>query len=548
MRITLKTDRPDRTALLLTGLVCAWAMWQMPGPRGAAAQGKDSFESYRTREKITVGSVVRDFRPAWLSGGHPDFVRAASGGAGRYARIAADGLDASGKPVLATTGHRLLTDWTDGKGRPVISTKPYITARPGDAAGSVSPAAGGAVSSGAAFAQWFRDLPGLNQTRRSEITLAYEPSGSVYAFDGSLDTAFSGSPDYTYTYELEIPFVYEQGKGWYFATATNADVWVYVDGQLVIDAGSGLGPVSALAVDGTIKMSNTASVSGPAGSAVAMSTNSTAAGAVELKNASKVTGDVLAGPGANPGTAITGIASAVTGARGALPTAVPMPAVSAPTGLGAGVGDRIYSGGTHTVATSFLAKTVRLDGVTTLNIQGDVVIHAEEMFDAGNASTVNLMPGATLTIYVGKDFYLHNGAKINVNTGDPSRVLLVNLGASTVLMDNGGEFVGRILSPMGEVRLGNDITVTGAILARSAELVNNGKLIGVGNVSDLLYGPQQVGLQWIDFDRLGWLSEGRTHTLHVFFANRLNAASHLRLETNMVLLNLAVVPAATYTD
>lgn len=189
-----------------------------------------------------------------------------------------------------------------------------------------------------------------------------------------------------------------------------------------------------------------------------------------------------------------------------------------------------------------------LNGNTTLNIQGNVIIHATEKFDAGNGSTVNLLPGATLTIYVDKDFYLHNAAKINVNTGDPSRVLLVNLGSSPVVMDNAGELVGRILSPMGEVRLGNDITVTGAILARSAELFNNGKIIGVGNVSDLLYGRQQVAMQWIHLDRLGWLSEGRTHRLKVFFANRLNAESHLRLETNMVLLNLAVVPSANYAD
>lgn len=513
-------------------------------------RGKDNFASYRERVLIPIGSVVRDFNPSWMSGGHPDFARAATAGTGRYVRIASDTLDAAGKPVFATSGHKLLADWADAKGRPIISTKPYIAAWPGDTAGSISPDAGGAVVSATAFAQWFRDVPGVNQTRRSELTLAFEPSLGVYAFDGSLDTAFSGknAPDYTYTYEMEVPFVYEPGRGWYIAASTNADLWIYIDGQLVIDAGSGLGPMSAFAVDGTISMSNSASVSGPDGAPVTISTNSTANGAIQFKNSAKVVGDALAGPGADPSKAISGGPSAVTGSRGALAAPVPMPIVSAPTDLGPSVGDRIYSGGTHTIDQSFRARRVVFEGNTTVNISGDITIYAELMFDVGNNSTINLLPNSTLTIYAGKDFYLHNSGELNINTMDPSRVLLINLGSSPVEMDNRGQFVGRILSPMGQVRIGNNITVTGAILAASADMHNNGTFIGVGTVSDLLYGPQAVAMQWIHLDRLAWLDPGRTHRMHMFFANRLGAPSHLRLETNMELLNLAVIPSVTSQD
>jgi hypothetical protein len=407
-------------------------------------RGKDNFASYRERVLIPIGSVVRDFNPSWMSGGHPDFARAATAGTGRYVRIASDTLDAAGKPVFATSGHKLLADWADAKGRPIISTKPYIAAWPGDTAGSISPDAGGAVVSATAFAQWFRDVPGVNQTRRSELTLAFEPSLGVYAFDGSLDTAFSGknAPDYTYTYEMEVPFVYEPGRGWYIAASTNADLWIYIDGQLVIDAGSGLGPMSAFAVDGTISMSNSASVSGPDGAPVTISTNSTANGAIQFKNSAKVVGDALAGPGADPSKAISGGPSAVTGSRGALAAPVPMPIVSAPTDLGPSVGDRIYSGGTHTIDQSFRARRVVFEGNTTVNISGDITIYAELMFDVGNNSTINLLPNSTLTIYAGKDFYLHNSGELNINTMDPSRVLLINLGSSPVEMDNRGQFVG----------------------------------------------------------------------------------------------------------
>lgn len=540
MRLDRRTS--TRAAILIMALVGVGMMLNSGGPRHATADPSYAYDAYRARTEITVGSVVRDFAPAALAGGHPDFVRAATEGAGRYAGIPRDTLDAQGKPVLASTGYRVLADWKDGSGRPIIRSKAYITALPGDTAGSLSPTPGGAVTTPAAFSQWFRDVPGVNTARRSEFTLTYVPPQQAYVFDGTLDSVFSGSPDYSYTYEIGMPFVHEAGKGEYIAAATNGDLWVYVDDRLVLDLGAGCGHLAALAVDDGIKMRNSASITGLGGLPISVSTNSTNAKNVELTNTARIAGDVMVGPGGNPSTVISASASAITGIRGTLAAPVPMPDIPVPEDLGPSVGDRVYSGGTHTINASMRVKSLYTKGNAVVNVSGDVRILVEEKCDLGNGSEINLMPGATLTIFVMKDFFLHNAATVNANTADPSRVLVVNLGSSTMQLDNAGQLFGRILSPRGSVDIGNNITVTGAILAKSVYLHNSAKLVGAGTVGEMLSGSGTPATQRIDLDRLGWLSEGRTHQLRIFFANRLGAPSRLRLETNMDLLNLAVVP------
>ena len=545
----MKSDRQLKvSAVALMGLIATVGLMRGLMPVGVSASVQQpTYDEFRDRASIAVGGTVRNFAGAADPGGHPDFERPAAGGVGRYARIAHDRLDGGGKPAMLSTGYRVLADWKDGAGRPVIASKEYVAAFPGDTAGELAPDTGGAVTSPTSFGQWFRDVPGVNTMQRTDFALTAAADGSGYVFDGSLDS-FAGAPDYTYTCEVSVPFLFESGRGWHVTAATNADVWAYVDDALVIDGGSGLGHSASLAVDGQILMSNTASIVGAGGAPVSVSTNSTAPGAFSMTNSASVAGDAFCGPGGVVASVIqTPSGGAIAGDRAALPAPVPMPELDAPTDLGASVGDRTYAGVTATISSSFRASTVVIRGNSTVSISGDVVILAEELFEVSNNCEIRLLPGARLTIYVEKAIELHNNIRLN-NGGDPSNVRIMNLGTTDMTIDNHVSFAGRIVSPRSRVTIGNNATVTGSILAASARMTNSGQLVGSGAATDALAGASALMTQRIDLDRLGWLSEGRTHTLRIFFANRTGSPSRLRLETNMELLNVAAVPLPTQSD
>jgi fibro-slime domain-containing protein len=50
--------------------------------------------------------------------------------------------------------------------------------------------------------------------------------------------------NYHFTFEMTANFVYKRGAGQVFTFAGDDDVWVFVDGKLVIDVGGVHGPIS----------------------------------------------------------------------------------------------------------------------------------------------------------------------------------------------------------------------------------------------------------------------------------------------------------------
>ncbi|MEN0020750.1 MAG: hypothetical protein AAF747_07700, partial [Planctomycetota bacterium] len=92
---------------------------------GAAAQPSSSLP-----QSITLEGTVRDFRARNQDNGHNDFQwqPKRSDGRGSYSnfqQIVADELDADGKPVFRSRGHRVTSHWRNANNENIMSPREY---------------------------------------------------------------------------------------------------------------------------------------------------------------------------------------------------------------------------------------------------------------------------------------------------------------------------------------------------------------------------------------------------------------------------------------
>jgi fibro-slime domain-containing protein len=162
---------------------------------------------------------------------------------------------------------------------------------------------------------------------------------------------------------------------------------------------------------------------------------------------------------------------------GPAPTFVPgspMPPVSPPTGMPPRVDSILYDGGTHTLAADRYCKDFVMQNGALLRISGDVRILADEKFIVQNGASIELLAGATLTLWVRKVCTFQDDC--NANTADPSRFTIYNLGTDPVIVQNAAQLYATVISPGAPLHIQDDGDFYGSFTGLSVHIQNSGAL------------------------------------------------------------------------
>ena len=204
-------------------------------------------------------------------------------------------------------------------------------------------------------------------------------------------------------------------------------------------------------------------------------TNSTDSGAVTCKTGVTIDGDIVVGPGGEPDVVINNTTEAsITGQTYPSLIKNKIPNINVPQALV----DLASSGpitGTATLSSTAKYDSISLLGASTdpnkidkVTVDGNIKIYVTGDLRLGNGDEVEILPDASLTVFLGGNLYIENSGAINNLTKDPKKLKIYGLDTCTNIdFKNSGIFYGAIYAPEADIHLYNGFSVYGAIVGKS---------------------------------------------------------------------------------
>lgn len=260
------------------------------------------------------------------------------------------------------------------------------------------------------------------------------------------------------------------------------NVNLYVDGDFTVtdDARIRLGlPITyGAATSGKIELLDSARVDsydsslGPyggtnIGSGPLLATNATAAGSITVNGGGTVVGGVYSGVGSKSNAISVTTGGTITGEKKALSkpfTIAPPPTPPVLTALG----DYERSTGIDVILLDMKVGKFTLTGGATVQVSGHRKVHATDVVKIDGAA-LEILPDSSLTLYAGNQIYFTgNGARVNANTKDPSKVVIYSTGSGfTHTITNYAEVYAIIDAPNASLRLDDQVHLYGAFMGQS---------------------------------------------------------------------------------
>ena len=213
---------------------------------------------------------------------------------------------------------------------------------------------------------------------------------------------------------------------------------------------------------------------GPDETSLLLGTNSIETRALDLKNGVTIEGDVVIGPGGDADTVIASRMDVdITGDVYPLPAKHTLPLINVPEKLRLADSLGKLTKGT-TISSDCKYDEIDLKGKgEIIKINGDVTVYVVGDVILGNSAELRIVgtdtnPDASLTLYLGGNLMVRNGALINNLTEDPKKLCIYGLeNCNSIDFLTNSVFYGTIYAPYADVVMHNNVEISGSVVANS---------------------------------------------------------------------------------